>query len=53
MEEKVKKIALDMIELSKEPLEKSGITTNEIEMSLILLGKAKKLLLLVEHHQFK
>lgn len=53
MDEKVKKSALDIIEVSKELLEKSNITTNEIEMSLALLSEAKKLLCFVEHHLFK
>lgn len=53
MAEEIKKIALDMVDLSKKSLEKSDITTNEIEMSLTLLGEAKKLLSLVENHCFK
>lgn len=53
IDEKVKKSALDIIEVSKELLEKSDITTNEIEMSLALLNEAKKLLCFVEHHLFK
>lgn len=53
MEEKVKKIALELVELSKEPIGRSDITTNEIEMSLILLGKAQELLKLVKNHCFK
>ena len=52
-EEKVKKSALDIIEVSKELLEKSDITINEIEMSLALLSEAKKLLCFVEHQLFK
>ena len=53
MDDKVKKIALELVELSKEPIDKSDITTDEIEMSLIILGKAQKLLRLVENHCFK
>ena len=53
MDEKVKKSALDIIEVSKELLEKSDITVNEIEMSLALLSEAKTLLCFVEHHLFK
>ncbi len=52
-DEKVKKSALDIIEVSKELLEKSDITINEIEMSLALLSEAKKLLCFVEHQLFK
>lgn len=53
--EKIRSIALEMIDLSSEILEKkkSNITTDVIEMSLILLGEAKKLLLFEENYCFK
>lgn len=53
MEDKIRNISLELVDLSKELLEKSDITTNEIEMSLDFLREAKKLLLLAENHCFK
>lgn len=53
MRVEIRNIALEMIDLSKKSLEKSDITSDEIEMSLTLLGEAKKLLLLAENHCFK
>ena len=53
MKDRIRNISLEMVDLSKELLEKSDITTNEVEMSLALLGEAKKLLLLAEDHCFK
>ena len=45
MEKKIEKIALDMVELSKECLTEGDITIKKIENSITLLSEAKKLLL--------
>lgn len=53
MEDKVKKVVRELVDLAKIPLENKEITSSDITKSISLMEHARKLLIEAECHCFK